>query len=193
MNEDKQNESVTETTEEAKYRLRSVISDEDAMLLRSRSEDVPLAMGDNSGRAYPSADTNEVIQALKDYVTENDGLGMAAIQLGVAKRVFVMRWPWSSNRLVAVINPTIRRYEGSSKKPEGCFSLPAPDGVSAKVKRASRIWVDFTDENGVEYTDELLVGVDARVFQHELDHLNGYLMIDEKLPRGGAFLGWSRS
>jgi peptide deformylase len=199
MNEDQPKNETSEvveatTTEEVqKYRLRTILSDEDTMLLRSRSDDVALVFADNSGNAYPGPETRELIKALKDFIIENNALGMAAIQLGVSERVFVMRRPWSSDQLMTVINPVVKRREGGSKKAEGCFSVPVPDNMQARILRASRIWVSFTDENGVEHDNELLIGMDARVFQHELDHLNGSLMIDEKLSTGGKFLGWSRS
>lgn len=190
MNEN--NSKETEVVEVEKFRLLTVDTDENVNLLRRVSENVSFVAGDNSGNVYLDNDTQELIQALKDFVVENDGLGMSAIQLNVPKRVFVMRKPWNSNRLLTVINPTIIRSEGQSRKAEGCFSIPEMDGVAGMVQRPSRIWVNFFDENGVEYKDELMVGMDARVFQHELDHLNGKLFIDNKLVRGGKFLGWTR-
>lgn len=184
-------ESKVEETEEQKFRLRTIISDQDVMDLRKESEEVILSMGDNSGNAYPDGETLELVQALKDYVLENDGLGMAAVQLGVHKRLFVMRRPFSSDQLLTVINPTIKRVDGQSTKPEGCFSIPdAP--ADAMVTRASMIWVDFTDEFGNSYENEMLVGMDARIFQHEYDHLFGILMLDTKPNRRG-FRGWKRS
>lgn len=190
MNEN--NSKETEVVEVEKFRLLTVDTDENVNLLRRVSENVSFVAGDNSGNVYLDNDTRELIQALKDFVVENDGLGMSAIQLNVPKRVFVMRKPWNSNRLLTVVNPTIIRSEGQSRKAEGCFSIPEMDGVVGMVQRPSRIWVNFFDENGVEYKDELMVGMDARVFQHELDHLNGKLFIDNKLVRGGKFLGWTR-
>lgn len=184
------NEESTETTqpeEESKFRLRTIISDQDVLELRSESEPVAFAVID-SGAAVLDKDTNELIAALKDYIIENDGLGMAAIQLGVAKRVFVMRRPFSSDNLLVVINPRIRRGEGHSTKGEGCFSMPDTPG-EAMVRRFSRIFVDYTDEDGVTYEDEMLVGMDARIFQHEYDHLQGILMIDQK-PSKMGFRGW---
>lgn len=192
------NEETTETTEtteeEVKFRLRTIVSDQDIMTLREESVPVMFVVADNSGKACLDKDTQELIQALTDYVVENDGLGMAGVQLGVAKRVFVMRWPYNGDRIVTIINPRLIRGEGHSVKAEGCFSIPdVPSNVAgARVKRMSRIFVDYTDEEGVDHKDEMLVGMDARVFQHELDHLNGYLMLDNKTPTG-EFRGWERS
>ena len=183
------NEESTETTpqEESKFRLRTIISDQDVLELRTESEPVAFAVID-SGETCLDKETTELIEALKEYVMENDGLGMAAIQLGVAKRVFVMRRPFNSDELLVVINPKIRRGEGKAKRPEACFSIPEMPG-EAMVQRFSMIYVDYTDEHGQTHEDEMMVGVDARVFQHELDHLDGILMVDTK-SSGYGFKGW---
>lgn len=179
--------SEQEKTEvEEKFRLRSIIVDEDAMFLRKESEPVSFGLGDSSGRAYLDGDTNELIQALKEYILEHDGLGMAAIQLGVQKRLFVMRKPWNSDNLLVVINPEIVNVHGKSKKVEGCFSLPMPDNMGAYVERPSQIDVRYLDKAGETHEDTLF-GMDARVFLHEFDHLQGKLMVDEP-----HFQSWRR-
>lgn len=159
-------------TEDNKFRLRSVVLDQDTMFLRGESKTINLDNG------IPQ-ETLEVIDALKKYVIEHNGLGMAAVQLGVQDTVFVMRKPWKTNNLVVVINPRIIRRQGKSKKAEGCFSLPMPNEMAPLVSRSSIIWVNFTDEDGVFYEEEMLVGMDARVFQHEYDHLKGVLAVDQ--------------
>ena len=169
---------VEEVQEEEKFRLRSILSDEDATFLRGRSSDVAFVVADNSGGATIDSGTRELIQALKEYIIENDGLGMAAVQLGVLRRVFVMRKPWQTDNILVVINPKVTSAHGKSKKVEGCFSIPMPDNVGAYVERPSQINVEYYDERGEKHED-LFVGMDARVFLHELDHLNGKLMVDE--------------
>lgn len=187
-------EQTETTTEEKKFRLQTIISDTDVITLRQESEPVAFVLGDNSGKAYLDRDTQELIEALKEHVLENDGLGMAAIQLGVAKRIIVMRQPFNSERLVTLINPKLVRGNGQSVKAENCFSIPnLPDGTKgARVKRQSMVVVNYTDEEGVDHKEEIFVGMDARVFQHELDHLNGELMLDTK-TQNGRFMGWERS
>jgi peptide deformylase len=183
MNEDK---TETTTKEEPKFRLHTIVSDQDVVILRKESE--PLTATEiNSGT------TKELIQALKDYVIENDGLGMSAIQLGIAKRLFVVRKPFSSDNLLVIINPRIIRGEGKSSGVENCFSIDnLPENVKgAVVQRQSLIVVEFTDEHGILQTEELFVGMDARIFQHELDHLNGELILDDKTSTG-KFQGWRR-
>ncbi len=192
MNNEK-TETTTEETEveEKKFRLHTIISDQDIMILRKVSEPVAFVLADNSGKAYLDRDTTELIQALKDHIVNNDGLGMSAIQLGVDKRVFVMRKPFNSERLITIINPTLVRGNGQSVKTEGCFSIPnLPDQVAgARVKRWSHIFVNYRDEEDVAYKEEMFVGMDARIFLHELDHLNGELILDDRTSNG-TFMGW---
>lgn len=193
MNEEEA--EIKTETQEKKFRLQTIISDADVVTLRKVSEPVTFILGDNSGNAYLDRDTKELIQALKDYIVDNGGLGMAAIQLGVAKRVFVMRKPFSSDRMLVVINPVLKRKGMKQRtKAEGCFSIPnIPNGVKgALVRRYTEVWVNYTDEEGVDYKDEFFMGMDARIFLHELDHLNGFLMLDDKTPTG-VFKGWERS
>lgn len=182
MNEETVEEPQAE--EEQKFRLRTIISDADVMDLRKPSEPVSLT-------ELNSADTKELIQALKDYVVKNEGLGMAAVQLGVHKNIFVMRRPFNSDQLTVVVNPRVLRGTGHSVKAEGCFSLPDMP-ATPMVKRSSMIHVTYTDEHGVEQAEEMLVGMDARIFQHELDHLSGILMVDTK-SNGRGFQKWMRS
>ena len=176
------------TTEEKKFKLLTITDDQDVVILRKVSDPVALILGDNSGQVYLDKNTKELVQALKDYVTENDGLGMAAVQLGVTKRLFVMRKPFSSDRIIAVVNPEIIRGEGKSIGIEGCFSVPnLPENIKgAKVQRQSCIFVNYTDEDGVEHKEEMLVRLDARIFLHEYDHLEGKLLLDD--PK---FKGWA--
>jgi peptide deformylase len=191
MNEEKTEAATAEEEQEQKFRLRTIISDTDVMALRKQSDPVNLVVADNSSRAYPDKETVELIDALKEYVRKNDGLGMAAVQLGVHQRLFVMRRPFNSGQLLVVINPVLVRGSGLSTKGEGCFSIPETPG-EAMVSRFSTIFVNYTDEEGLDHQEEMLVGMDARIFQHELDHLEGILMIDQKDKRRG-FRGWRRS
>jgi peptide deformylase len=102
------------------------------------------------------------------------GVGLAATQLGVLHRVLVYR-AYPEDPLTALVNPVI---EWSSDEleaaEEGCLSLP---GVHVEVERPARIRVSARDEHG----DELEVeaeGLPARVIQHEIDHLDGMLILD---------------
>ncbi len=157
--------------------LVTILTEQGIQTLHQKSVDVELPL---------SIEDVELILELKNYVSNNDGLGMSAIQLGVAKNIFVMKKPWNSSNIIAVINPKILRRQGASTKVEGCFSIPTPSNTGAVVKRAQQIFVQFCSESGELISDELFIGIDARVFQHEFDHLQGDLMINKN-----RFQGWS--
>ncbi|HKP89645.1 MAG TPA: peptide deformylase [Thermoleophilaceae bacterium] len=102
------------------------------------------------------------------------GVGLAAPQLGISQRVLVYRVGQDAP-VVALVNPEVE-WEGEDEEPfdEGCLSIP---GIEVEVQRPIHVRVRALDEHG----DERLVeasGLEARVIQHELDHLNGVLILD---------------
>jgi peptide deformylase len=109
------------------------------------------------------------------------GVGLAAPQVGVPLRVVVIDWEGSRYQLV---NPRIIEEEGEEKAEEGCLSFP---GIYEEITRPSRIRVIYQDENGVE-RDEVIEGFLARVFCHEIDHLDAKLMIDRLSRLKRAFI-----
>jgi peptide deformylase len=122
---------------------------------------------------------NEEIDKLGEiltiFVQENKGcVGVAAPQLGVVKRMFAWKQP-SVNRIEVVVNPRIV-YSGKeiSADVEGCLSVPR---AGYAVMRPTQIEVWFADVKGKMHTRRLS-GYDARVFQHEMDHLDGVLISD---------------
>lgn len=101
-----------------------------------------------------------------------DGVGLAAPQVGVSKRIVVID---VGEGLIEMINPVIVKKEGSVIGGEGCLSVPDYEG---EVERAEYVECEFTDRNGrrmLLQTDGLL----AIAVQHELDHLDGVLFIDK--------------
>lgn len=101
-----------------------------------------------------------------------DGVGLAAPQVGVSKRIVVID---VGEGLIEMINPVIVKKEGSIIGGEGCLSVPDYEG---EVERAEYVECEFTDRNGKRMllqTDGLL----AIAVQHELDHLDGVLFIDK--------------
>lgn len=101
-----------------------------------------------------------------------DGVGLAAPQVGVSKRIVVID---VGEGLIEMINPVIVKREGSVIGGEGCLSVPDYEG---EVERAEYVECEFTDRNGKRMllqTDGLL----AIAVQHELDHLDGVLFIDK--------------
>ena len=118
----------------------------------------------------------EAIRKLIDDMTEtmyaSHGIGLAAIQIGVPKRVIVVD---VGEGLVALVNPTISKREGESQMEEGCLCLP---GVMVDVTRSERVTVKGFDEKGEEVTLDA-EGLFARALQHEIEHLDGILIVDK--------------
>jgi peptide deformylase len=104
------------------------------------------------------------------------GVGLAAPQIGEPLRIFVADVSQGRNAadLIVMINPEFVERDGVQLEEEGCLSLP---GFNATVVRPSRAVVRGLDRAGVEQTIEG-VGLTARVFQHEMDHLDGTLFVD---------------
>lgn len=102
------------------------------------------------------------------------GIGLAATQLGVLHRVLVYR-AYPEDPLVALVNPTLTwQSEEREAAEEGCLSLP---GVHVEVERPARVRVRARGEDGEELEIEA-EGLRARVIQHEIDHLDGVLILD---------------
>lgn len=105
-----------------------------------------------------------------------NGVGLASNQVGIARRFFVME---VDDVVKKCINPELLEYiEKEVKIDEGCLSIP---GIFKKVSRADKIKVKYLNENAVEVVEEL-EGLWAKVFQHELDHINGMMFIDRLTP-----------
>jgi peptide deformylase len=104
------------------------------------------------------------------------GIGLAAPQIGVPLRIFVvdLSLGHNPNGLIVMVNPEFVARDGMQLEEEGCLSVP---GFNATVVRPSRVTVKGLDRTGQEYQregTELL----ARAFQHEMDHLDGTLFVD---------------
>lgn len=131
-------------------------------------------------RAAPVATVSDSVRALVRDLFETmyaaDGVGLAATQVGVGKRVIVVdisRVEEESAPL-ALVNPEIVERKGCVQGPEGCLSVP---GVEGEVSRAETILVRGLDEKGTPVTFPAS-GLLARALQHEIDHLDGILFID---------------
>lgn len=110
----------------------------------------------------------------------NEGIGLAATQVNVVQAVFVIdkglideAW-----EVQAYINPEILESEGLDSLEEGCLSIP---GIRSEVERPPVIRVKYQTLDG-KVIEEQLEGLLAKVFQHELDHLNGVLFVD-RIPK----------
>lgn len=114
----------------------------------------------------------ELAEALAREMLAANGLGLAAPQIGVGLRVFVLKSQWGP---MACFNPSIQvRMNGEEKGSEGCLSFP---GIVLQVRRARSLRVRFQGMGG-EWADAQLDGLAARAFQHELDHLDGVTLAD---------------
>lgn len=116
------------------------------------------------------------IDFMYDRLAEAEGcLGLAGPQLGIKKRIFVYDLGEGRGCLV---NPKIVRSSGEETMLEGCMSFP---GLHGEVTRALRVTVTGLDERGVKVKLRA-EGLLARLFQHEIDHLDGILFIDKADP-----------
>ena len=127
--------------------------------------------------AYEVSDFDDDLQRLAARMTElmhdAQGVGLAATQVGVLRRLFVFE-PGEGGPHI-VVNPTVVQVgEELESDGEGCLSL---QGVRVPVERPTTLTIAGKDENGEDVSYELS-GYDARIAQHELDHLDGVLIID---------------
>ena len=115
------------------------------------------------------------------------GVGLAANQVGVARRVAVV--DADGDRFV-MVDPTIVETEGSSTAEEGCLSIP---DIYGDVTRPERVVIEALDQDGTRYRKEA-TGLKARAIQHEIDHLDGILFLDHLglLKRGMLLSRWRR-
>jgi peptide deformylase len=128
----------------------------------------------------------QLAQDMLETMQAHEGVGLAGPQVGIAKRIFVMYPPEGEPR--CLINPEILEKEGSELGEEGCLSLPQLYG---QVPRATRLRVRALDHAGKEIEFEA-TDFEARIIQHEYDHLDGILFIDhiDVLSRQAALQEW---
>lgn len=128
-------------------------------------------------KSKPVVDFDDRLGFLLDDMAETmrkyEGAGLAAVQVGILKRMFVMD---TGNGLRECINPEILKQEGTNKVlVEGCLSVPGKCGY---VERPEKVWVKYFDRHGNEVTKKF-TGFEAKCFCHESDHLDGILYIDK--------------
>lgn len=135
-------------------------------------------------KAQPITELNGDLQKLIDDMIETMynayGVGLAAPQVGVSKRLIVVDTsPREENQsLIVLINPEIVNSEGEILSEEGCLSLP---GFITRLKRKEKVIVKGLTRQGKEIQIEA-TGLLARALQHEIDHLDGILIIDRISP-----------
>lgn len=118
----------------------------------------------------------KVVKKMFKIMKEEDGVGLAANQAGFNLNILIAQLP--DDEPYILINPEITEMEGEDLMDEGCLSFP---GITIYIKRAAKIKIKGINLEGknIEYNAE---GMLARVFQHEVDHLNGKTIIDYLSP-----------
>lgn len=142
--------------------LRNVVKRGDAILARKCRE-----VSDINDRI------TTLLDDMIDTMHEDMGVGIAAPQVGVGRRVCIIE-P-AEDRLVELINPVILESEGEQLSVEGCLSVP---GLIGDVKRPQRVKVKYQNRHGEEITEEFC-DFEAIVVSHEMDHLEGILYVDK--------------
>lgn len=116
----------------------------------------------------PPTDPAQLVGELSEFMLQKNGIGLAANQVGLPYRCFVVR----ANPIIPIFNPRIiDESSETSLLEEGCLSFP---GMLVKVKRPIRIRMRFDDVYGNTQT-QVYQGMTARIMHHETDHLNGIL------------------
>lgn len=133
-----------------------------------------LAVNDING------ELQRLIDNMIDTMNYSNGIGLAGNQVGELKRICVIdiSKKIKDGKTIVLINPLILLKEGMVEAEEGCLSIP---GYMASIKRPEKVFVKAIDREGKEIEIEA-DGLLARVIQHEIDHLDGYLFIDRMSP-----------
>ena len=123
----------------------------------------------------------DLVEDMWETMHVSDGVGLAGPQVGMPKKIAVIEY---NGEKFVLINPVIVEKEGSKTVEEGCLSFP---GIYEKVDSPEKIKVRWQNEKG-GYEEKEIDGFLACVFSHEIDHLNGKLLIDRVSPLKRQFL-----
>jgi peptide deformylase len=133
-------------------------------------------------RAAEITDVDGAVKRLADDMVDTlrvaSGLGLAAPQVGVQKRLFVYEFPDDEDGPKVLVNPVITETSGEWEYEEGCLSIP---GLYFPIVRPKEVHLTGFDLDGNEVSIEA-DEVTARLFQHELDHLDGHLLLELLTP-----------
>ena len=119
----------------------------------------------------------QLIEDMVETMHAYDGVGLAAVQVGILKRILVIDL-YDGSPIVKLINPVILKQKGEQEVDEGCLSFP---NKYVKVKRPMEVTVEGLNENGekIKITGKELL---AQALSHEVDHLNGIVLTDVMIP-----------
>lgn len=121
------------------------------------------------------ADIRKLVEKMAGMMVENKGIGLAAPQVGIGLRIFIISLDGTRENVRAYVNPKVTTNGSLRSNEEGCLSVP---GVRTKIRRYSEATVTATDLDGNEFTEQA-EGLYARALQHESDHLNGVTIADK--------------
>lgn len=143
------------------------IRTEDDEILKKKSKDVEVV--DDKIR--------ELIKDMVDTMHKFDGVGLAAVQVGILKRIIVIDL-YDEKPIIKLINPVITKTKGEQEVEEGCLSFP---NKYVKVIRPEEVTVEGLDENGkkIKITG---TGLLAQAISHEVNHLDGIVLTDVMIP-----------
>ncbi len=113
-----------------------------------------------------------LLDDMKETMIKADGVGLAAVQVGVLKRVVVLD---CGERFLELINPEITYEEGEQREQEGCLSLPGESGITLRPQKV-KVKAQNREGKWCVYSGE---GLEARCFCHEIDHLDGILFTEK--------------
>ncbi len=116
---------------------------------------------------------HQLLDDMYETLKKNEGVGLAAPQVGISKRAIIVL-NLEDDELIEMVNPEITEAKGLKSDWEACLSVPH---LTGKVPRAASVTVKARDRNG-NFVERKAKGRLARIFQHEIDHLNGQLFID---------------
>ena len=120
-----------------------------------------------------------LLDDMKETLHVEEGVGLAAPQVGVLRRIAIVEY---DDQFFELINPKILEASGEAIEEEGCLSV---EGVRGLVKRPDEITVEYVDREGKQHKKKI-TGILARVFCHEIDHLDGVLFIDKMIEETGS-------
>ncbi|MHC4982016.1 MAG: peptide deformylase [Planctomycetota bacterium] len=122
----------------------------------------------------PDEDVRKLTERMFELMFAARGIGLAAPQVGVPVRLFVVSPRSDGEDRRVYINPRIISADGSQQEEEGCLSFP---GITCKLKRYDVVTIRATGLDAEEF-EETCEELTARIFQHEIDHLDGRLLVD---------------
>ena len=115
-----------------------------------------------------------LLDDMKETLHAEEGIGLAAPQVGVLRRIAVVAY---EDQYYELINPKILDFSGEATEEEGCLSIP---GIRGRVKRPESVTAQYIDRSGKK-NKVTVTGITARAFCHEIDHLDGVMFVDKML------------